>query len=290
MGQQYFIEISGITLCFHTEVFLHVVKAFQPFLCKKKTECVWNIYFIPVDDLPLLGDKVMYENQEYAIYQTLKGDLVYYYFDCLDRGQIYAVTQFDLKLKQVQVRYLPEKQKYLSEFGNSLFHVGWERIMAYENRFILHAACIETPLGGILFAGKSGIGKSTQADLWCRYAQGRLINGDRTILTKESEKWYAYGSPYAGSSKCYVNERCTVSAIILLQQDLKCHIRRLSEKEAFHQLFAETTVNSWDSEFVARICDMEIALSREIPVYEFCCTPDQDAVWLLWETLERNKE
>lgn len=155
----------------------------------------------------------------------------------------------------------------------------------HERRMMLHSACVDTPLGGLLFSGPSGIGKSTQADLWCRYAGGRLINGDRSILYRTDGGWKAYGSPYAGSSKCYVNESCRVRAILFLQQSSECRLRLMDTAEGFRRIFSCLTVNSWDSWFVSKACDFALEIAETMPVYEFSCTPSRNAVEMLRERL-----
>ena len=70
---------------------------------------------------------------------------------------------------------------------------------------------------GLLFSGPSVIGKSTQAALWERHG-ARLLNGDRTVLGPGPAGWTAWGSPYAGSSRCFCSEQRTIGAIVVLEQ------------------------------------------------------------------------
>lgn len=56
-------------------------------------------------------------------------------------------------------------------------------IFADVGMLVLHSAYIVTRGGeGILFSGPSGIGKSTQAALWERFAGARTVNGDRALV------------------------------------------------------------------------------------------------------------
>ena len=150
------------------------------------------------------------------------------------------------------------------------------------------AACVDTSLGGILFSGVSGIGKSTQANLWCKYRGAKQINGDRPILSKENGGWTAWGSPYAGSSNVHVNDSCDIAAIVLLKQAERCAIRKLSTAEAFRGVWAGLTVRTWDAAFVERASELTIELATGLPVYEFCCTPDEEAVRFLEEELRKD--
>lgn len=279
-----YIEIAKVVLSIHTEQELQCSDAFRPFV-RSTARKSWKIDITSVSQLPMLSDKADYEDSQYSVYQR-EGNSVRRFFDLLDEHKVYAVAEMKAAKREVQIRYLLQKQKYLSEWNNVFFHIGWEQILSYENRVILHASCIQTPLGGILFSGVSGIGKSTQAKLWCKYAKSRLINGDRTIIGKEDGCWMGYGSPYAGSSRCWRDEKCKIRAIVMLRKANLCSIKKMSALRAFQQLFGGTTINNWDSGFVERVCDLELELVNQIPVYELYCTPNEEAVKLLWSVLE----
>ena len=167
------------------------------------------------------------------------------------------------------------------QIDNCIFHSAWETLLLKEKRVITHAACVSTEAGGILFSGPSGIGKSTQADLWCRYADAVLLNGDRPIVYRNKEEWVVSGSPYAGSSNCHKNESCNICAIVMLKQSDKCKVQKLRMLDAFRQIFSGLTVNSWDKSCVDEITDLVISLIKDVPVYEFECTADKDSVSFL---------
>ena len=72
-------------------------------------------------------------------------------------------------------------------------------IFADAGMLVLHSSYIVTRTGeGILFSGPSGIGKSTQAALWERFAGARTINGDRGLVCPAART--VSGIFYAGTS------------------------------------------------------------------------------------------
>ena len=210
------------------------------------------------------------------------GQLQKFFFDNAD--DIYTVTTYDSDGCRVWIEYPPARDPDLQ---NCFYCLGFEEHLLHRDKLCLHASFVETPLGGILFSGVSGIGKSTQADLWCRYRNARQINGDRPILSKELNGWFGWGSPYAGSSKVYVNDCCPISAIILLKQENVCTLRRLPPAEAFRAVWPGLTVHSWDPAFVERASALAIDLVSTVPVYEFGCTPDEEAVNYLEQALRK---
>lgn len=266
---------------------------FLPFVLENEIsndeELPYRIIFRETEMLPCYEQNFIIRQPDFSVYADGESSYLYVWHDRRNNDRPYAVTRFDWDARNIQVDYVTEGRAFFNESGNSFFHIGWETLLMKERKMILHAACVETAFGGILFTGPSSIGKSTQAELWCKYAQAKLLNGDRTILGKE-EEWQAYGSPYAGSSKCYVNEKCIVAAIIVLRQAKTCLIRKIPKTQAFRSIFAQLTVNSWDDRYVNSVCDMAMELLAEIPVYELACVPDKPAVEILQKELGGNEQ
>lgn len=285
MPHNCYLSISRLGMQLVTDHVMPVGDAFRPFLTKSETAIV-QICFRCVDYLPSMPKQVFYRDLTYSVCLDSQDNYCKFFYDAPETSTPYAVS-YSTSDGIIHVDYLPSGAHCVSELQNSFFHIGFERLLIQRDRLCLHAACVETPLGGILFSGKSGIGKSTQAELWCRYRDARQINGDRPILEKRDRSWYAWGSPYAGSSRVYVNDCCPVTAIVMLRQAKECSLRRLSAPEAFRAVWSGLTVNTWDEEFVTRACDLAMDLIAAVPVYEFGCTPDEQAVDYLEKKLRK---
>ena len=50
------------------------------------------------------------------------------------------------------------------------------------NALFMHASAIEYKGNGIIFAGYSGVGKTTQAELWKKHMHADIINGDKAFI------------------------------------------------------------------------------------------------------------
>ena len=261
-------------------------EAFLPFV--ERTENPdYTVTFRETGKLPAFSDVVIHEDECYRVHPDGKGGYLRSFFDAPRDFTPYAVAEYDHANGLVQIDCLPKGAHCVSEVHNSFFHLGFESILIHQNRLCLHAACVDTPFGGLLFSGPSGIGKSTQANLWHVHRGAKHINGDRPILSKDSGEWLAWGSPFAGSSKCHVNESCPVSAIIMLQQAQNCELWRLSLPEAFRAVWSGLTIHSWDKFFVEKALDLTTELIEIIPVYGFRCTPDLNAVEYLEQDLRK---
>lgn len=280
------LSVAGLTICINTNRVLPGDQDFAPFL----TECGkpdFTATFHRVEALPNFLETVFHEDNCYRVHPDGKGGYLRTFFDAPRDDTPYAVATYDYPNGKIDIAYLEKGARCVSEMHNSFFHLGFEAMLLHRQRLCLHAACVQTSVGGILFSGHSGVGKSTQAELWCKYRGARQINGDRPILSKTEDGWLAWGSPYAGSSRCHVNESCPVTAIVMLRQESKCSLRRLNASEAFRAVWSGLTVYSWDEQFVEAACDLGLELIAAVPVFEFGCTPDEQAVEYLEQALRK---
>lgn len=282
----YIFEIAGLSIALRIEHEICVSDRFRPFLRDTLFKYDYEAVFHQVEQLPECPETCLWKEDSFEVGKFSSGEYCRSFRDLMNNGNVYAVGIYDWPRKHIDIFYLLEGEKNLSQSDNCFFHIAWETIMQLDNRIILHACAVNTSFGGILFSGKSGIGKSTQGRLWCTYENAELVNGDRSFIRKEKDIWYAYGAPYAGSSRCHLDLKTPVKAIVLLQQETQCSIKRLNKAEAFRKVYAGMTISSWNHQCVENTCDLALALIAEVPVYEMACTPDRQAVKLLKETLQ----
>lgn len=106
--------------------------------------------------------------------------------------------------------------------ADTIFHsmLALEKHLVLQNSFVFHCSYLDFEGKAILFSGPSGIGKTTHTNLWCQYLPDRanVLNGDKCLLSREGNTFYANGWPICGSSGICYNERREVRAIVLLQQ------------------------------------------------------------------------
>lgn len=274
-------HIAGLNFRLQSDIDIHCSDEFRNFESTGNAD--YSFVFEETETLePATGTPIACETG-FSVFQTADGYL-YRYVD--PNNQSYAVSRFAWDENTMRVQYLHEGLRYVSHTNGAFFHVRWEDLLLHAKRLILHACCIETEFGGILFSGTSGIGKSTQGQLWCQHENAEVINGDRPVLHKDQGQWFAYGSPYAGSSKCHKNKKTKVRVIVLLAQAKECSIRKLGKAEAFRKTFAQVTLSVWNPDSVNCGCEILEALIEDVPIYELACTPDVRTVELLKKTLE----
>ena len=164
-----------------------------------------------------------------------------------------------------------------------------ERRMYQLHKYILHSAYVIVDDQAILFTAPSGTGKSTQAALWEKYRCARVINGDRTLISKKDNQYYACGWPICGSSQICYNESYPISCIVVLSQGKDNHIEELDYKTSFKKLLSEITINYHSSHFVNEAMNFIDDLISHVNIYHLTCDISEEAVRCLEKRLEEEK-
>lgn len=273
---QYIFNIAQLNIVIHTPVSINFQSCMEPFRMEsEKVEPIHVVYQI----MNLWED---YENdsecnkKDFAV-KKINDKFVRIYPAKVANSMKKILIYSEEKNKMI-IQYPMQKDVFLFEHFNIWNYMAFENPLLYHQAFILHSSFISWQNNGILFTAPSGTGKSTQADLWKKYEDADIYNGDRTIIRKIDGKYYGFGSPYAGSSGIYRNESAPIKAIVVIEQGPDNVIRRLHGREAFLPLFRETLMNTWNKEYMEKMTDLLMDAACQIPIYHLSCRPDQDAV------------
>lgn len=151
----------------------------------------------------------------------------------------------------------------------------------------VHSSLIAYQGQGILFLGPSGIGKTTQAELWNRYRGARILNGDLAFVQMTETGAVGYGTPWHGSSPYCENDQVPLIAGVVLKQDTENRIRRLTGFELVSEVAGSIFYPLWVEDGGVYCMDTLNAVLSSLPVYELSCRPEEDAVALLETELKR---
>ena len=168
---------------------------------------------------------------------------------------------------------------------SELLIAGFYSYMSLRDALLMHASAVCHKDKTIVFTASSGVGKTTQAELWQNYRNATVINGDKVFLTKESEKIVAWGSPWNGSSSYAENIGAEVSAIIVLEQAEENMIRKLSGMEMLEKLLPHVFFPNWDAKCEKSVFSFLDKVLERTDVYLLSCRPEEDAVALVEKTL-----
>lgn len=195
----------------------------------------------------------------------------------------------DVFSREMRVYFRPEAAHYFATASGCFNAAKIERLLLPGKRLVLHASFIRWQDGGIAFTANSGVGKSTQADLWKQYAGAEIINGDRMALGLRSGGMTGFGLPVAGSSNIFTNKALPLRAVVLLGRAPVSVISQASAMSAIRDLLQQVTVNRWDQRFMTSAFQIISDLLSYVPVYRLLATPDAAAVRCLMERLEKEE-
>ena len=166
-----------------------------------------------------------------------------------------------------------------------LLMAGFYSYASLREALLMHASAVCVNDKAIVFTAASGVGKTTQAELWQKYRNAIIINGDKVFLTKESEKIVAWGSPWNGSSQYAENIGAEAAAIVVLEQAEENRIRKLHGMEMLQKLLPHVFFPNWDANCERAVLGLLDELLARTDVYLLSCRPDEDAIALVEKTV-----
>ena len=168
---------------------------------------------------------------------------------------------------------------------NALEESGIFRMLAEQGGVVLHSSYVLTKQGeALLFSAPSGTGKSTQAELWRKFAGAKVINGDRALI-KAQNGVTANGIFFSGTSGICENVTAPIRAIVLLRQSFANELKKVSGKEAFMRLLPQCSYYPKEEENLKLVTGILAEIISAVPIYDFGCVPEKSAVTALNEVL-----
>lgn len=280
-----YYEIAEIGIKLNTDKKIDSSKKFKLFeINKNKFEALKNKI-----DFKIINDNMPAINQSNFIYEGIESFIQKDY-----NKNICFLRWKGSDSRLCHIDYCNGNHDIIVDKNNEFIPKTWQlfeimnlvKLFGQFNTLILHSSFISYKEKGIIFTGPSGIGKSTQADLWAKYQNSNIINGDRTLLKKSDGKWFGYGFPYSGSSEHCLNQSYEIKLIVVLEQGKKNEIKKLSGIEKLKYVYSQIAINKWDKELNITIIDLVNKLLSDIEVVKLSCLPNKESVELLKNFIE----
>ncbi len=201
-----------------------------------------------------------------------------------DTGITYMKYE-ELSKTHFRISYIPSIRVHLGGNRFTLSMMALEKRMLEQQGMILHASFIVCNGQAVLFSAPSQTGKSTQADLWEKYRNAQIINGDRVLIIKKEEQYYACGWPVCGSSQISFNACVPIAAIVLLGQGTDNMILPATPATMIRRLIPEVTINRWNQEAYMKSLDLIEDMVQKIRMIDYTCTMSQEAVEFLYAAI-----
>ncbi len=154
---------------------------------------------------------------------------------------------------------------------------------------MLHGSAISYKDNGIIFTAPCGTGKSTHTTLWKKYfPETKIINDDKPLIRFADNKPWVCGTPFCG--KAYINENycAPLKAIVYLQQSPHNSMEQLSIPKALGYLYEQALKSIVDERIIDKTLKGIERLLYSTPCYLLKCTPDENAVKCVQDTLRQD--
>jgi hypothetical protein len=148
--------------------------------------------------------------------------------------------------------------------------------LVYDGGVEVHGCgVIDASGAGYLFAGQSGAGKSTIAQLWAD-AGATVVSDDRVVLRTEHDGITMYGTPWHGDGEFAEPVSARLSRILLLRHASHNRVAPLAPAGAAALLFSCTFPVFHSAEALERTLALLGRIVETVPVdvLEFAPTPD----------------
>jgi len=209
--------------------------------------------------------------------------------------EILAVLEVDKDWMNASVEYTKKTGLLLTngvDYGDfSAFHmagVSFRYAIINHQGIVIHASSIEINGKGIAFTAPAGTGKSTHVRLWETHFGDRInvLNDDTPVLKLKESGTYLFGTPWSGSSDKFMNKSVPLSAIVIIERAEKNSIRHMTEKEAAVRLMPRFFFPYLDKALMDKALKIFEKIISQTPVYLLKCTPEKEAMELVYKTLE----
>jgi hypothetical protein len=203
-------------------------------------------------------------------------------------------VEVDYRVRQVRATIMKQALNYQWAIGNWVLTIPLSELMKLHDLYLMHSACLVSENQGVLFAGKSGIGKTTLT-LGLLSMGWQAISDDEVFLTSNSDL-VAYSGPekakiswsswrrfqyYLGqqsrfNSKKLVNledyfpgqilDSYSISAICFIEQSDRTSILKLQPIESFRRMLSVGFLTS-EPQLTRKNSDFLYSVSQQIPAY-----------------------
>ena len=245
---------------------------------------VYGSQFYPME--VFRKETLLQKNGMYELYQVGDRKMIIYHWAACRFG--YGFWLDELYTSDPFTCYFNPDMKHQIPLGITRFFstVGMHSKLLQKGAPVLHASYIDWNGRAILFSAPSQTGKSTQADLWKKYAGAEIINGDRALLRRRNGIWHAFGYPCCGSSQICVNRTLPLAAIVMLAQGPENRIESLSMGEKIRMLVSGTELYRWEDREMDMAFHLAEQIAQDVPMIRLVCRPDKEAVHVLQRFLK----
>lgn len=152
------------------------------------------------------------------------------------------------------------------------------------DRILFHGSALAIDGKGIIFSARSGVGKSTHAELW-RKAFGErvtMVNDDKPFIWVGENNSVVYGSPWDGKYHFSSNVSFPLKAVCFLSRNETNQIKQVDGLDCFPNLFQQT-YRSEDLFIFKKTLSLIDRLIKNTRLFDLRCNMEEEAAYVSYQ-------
>lgn len=265
---------AGITFAVSSEIEIGDSRYFRQFYSDKSGAACYSV-FVRQGELPPKRGAEVYRKEDASLFQTENGTLFYYAYP--ERPD-YRYREYSCLERSNRDLTLTVKDAYGFRDSILFTSLNMPPLLLENGAVMFHCSYVLVDGEAVIFTGKSGVGKSTQASLWEKHRGAAVVNGDRCVLKTENGCAVACGIPLCGSSRISLNKKAPVKAIVLLDKGEENTVGVLQGYARFAAVLNGITYEPRSREESTRAVELASQIASACSVLSFTCRADESAV------------
>lgn len=255
---------------------LNITEPYSLFLCKDEAATDILIKFEYCPEITLPEGEYIYKCNAYDV--VINGATAHFLYHSHADTECYAHRIAEGGNSCIHRILIPEKYKGMIWTRLVFSLINFDDVAARFGASVFHASVVDCGGAAILFTAPCGTGKSTQADLWKKFRNADIINGDKALIYEKNGEFFVSGIPFSGSSSICKNRILPVKAVVRLAQAKENTAERLRGMNAYKAVYEGCYHSKWSAEYnnATSLAAEKFALG--VPVVSFACLPDESAV------------
>jgi hypothetical protein len=230
-------------------------------------------------DIPLI--KPISASSNIVNYETDQGFISLGYVD----GCLCYQVKINKELNRFHLEILEENNQRKDELEFVVYNRIFSSIAIKHQLLTIHASAIFYQEEALLFAGRSGVGKTTLAKKWIQHQKSSFfINDDKPLILSHQDTIYVFGSPFSGQESLCSNVKAKIKVIIFIEQSDHHELVVLSDLEKV-VLMMEHSHRFISSENAVLTTGLINDIIRLIPIYLYKVKDDEEAYHYLYRML-----
>lgn len=161
-------------------------------------------------------------------------------------------------------------------------------VAAKENgMYVIHSASVLYNGRAWLFSGRSGEGKTTQTQLWKKYLDTPVLNGDLNMLGFEDGKPVVYGLPWCGTSGIYTASEYPLGGIIFIKKSEKSYVEEPEPDEKRILLLQRLISPMWEEKMLEEAVLFSDKMADNTNTFRLYCEKNEKTVRIMCKIIDK---